>query len=293
MKIRFIAFALCITSNLLYAQNEKYLDITTCPFQFGTSITITNRGDSLNHPKISPNGEKVIVSKNYNGVYIIELENPSNIITVTSEHMAGFDAKWTSDGNEIKFKKYSRNNNGEVTREPYKYSIQQNSVKNDEFSVSNSINISAKRNISVTLNLKRSIVEAFDGTKTWDITKEPKVYYEFTVSPDQSKVLIHEGGKMYVYAMDGSGMICSLGNGICQSWSPDGKYLVYFLSKDGEYEVIDSDIYICTWDGSRKWKMTNTPDKIEMWPSWSSEGDIIIYDEKKSGTVEFVRILHN
>ncbi|NVO08555.1 MAG: PD40 domain-containing protein [Bacteroidales bacterium] len=291
MKSILFLTALCTATNMLFAQNEKFLDPSTCPFQFGAPTTITKKGDSFNHPRISPDGTKVIVTKTYTGVYVIDLKNTTPVQTITTEHMAGFDAKWSKDGSEIRFKECAKQKNGKTTKELLKYNIMSKLVSNDNISYSKTDNTSKPREITVSLNIKRSMVEASDGTRTWDITKTPKVYYSYVISPDQSKVLIHENGKMYVYAMDGSGMLCCLGNGHGQSWSPDGRYLVYFLGVSDGNVIIDSDIYICSSDGSKRWKMTNTPDKIEMWPNWSPQGDMIIYDEDKSETIEFVRVI--
>lgn len=287
-----IILILSIVTNLLFAQNEKYLDPTSCPFQFGSSTTITKKGDGYVHPRISPDGTKAIVTKeNYEGVYVIDLKNPSHVTTVTKEYMAGFDAKWSKDGNDIMFKNYVKLNEVNTSRNPLRYSVQQKTITSDDISNTKSENTSKVQDVTVAYNLSRRIVEATDGSKTWDITKSKGSYFDLIVSPDKSKVLIHKSGNMYIYAMDGSGMLCCLGHGLCQSWSPDGKYVLYFISSDNGYVTDDSDIYICTSDGFKKWKMTNTPDKIELWPYWSPKGDIIIYDDAKSETLELIRVI--
>ena len=300
MKAKLLILCLFAVS-ILQAQNEKYLDVSTCPFQLSEPIPITNIGDEYSHPKISPDGTKVIVSKNYDGIYIIDLQNSNKIKAITQEPNVGYAVKW-SKNDEIKFERNTPLKNGQIKRELLKYNLEHKSIitTNNSFGLKfdTTNNKSNEREIQVRFNMKKKIVEATDGTKVWDITQTKGTYFSLLISPDKSKVLIHKNdGRMYIYAMDGSGMISCLGNGLCKSWSPDGKYLIYFIDYDkGHDYTVESDLYICTADGSKKWKLTNTPDIIEEWPHWSAKGNKITYygdskPGKKDGRVYVCNIL--
>ena len=143
------------------------------------------------------------------------------------------------------------------------------------------------------MNPEGNKVLASDGTKTWEVISEPGTYYSPVLSPDNSKVLIHGNG-MEIYYTDGSGLYASLGRGLCKSWSPNGKYILYFISEDfGNDYIVESDLYISTIKGDKKWKLTDTKDKIEKWPNWSPNGDKITYYDAKSGKVYISEISNN
>jgi len=105
--MKITTFILCLfLTRILTAQNSHFSDNSTCPFQMGESIQITKSVDDFSHPKISKDGTKIIVTKAaYVGIYLIDVKNPNQIVTVTTEPKAGLDAKWSKDGNEILFKK--------------------------------------------------------------------------------------------------------------------------------------------------------------------------------------------
>lgn len=62
------------------------------------------------------------------------------------------------------------------------------------------------------------------------------------------------------------------------SWSPDGAWIVYASSEDG-----DSDLYAIDVEGTTKIKLTDTPDD-EWLPSWSPDGRYIAYGVKTPDT---------
>ncbi len=244
----------------------------SCPFILEGTIPVTNAEDNFIRAKLSPDGTKLLVTKlKYQGIYIINLQNKNHILKVTDEEKVGYGAEWIQNGEALKFISTKNNSSGDKLIYNIKSKNITNVEVNPEFTKSQSVD--NRNEISVSYNIKRRIVEATDGEKTWDITKQQGAYYTCIISPDKTKVLIHKNdGKMYIYALDGSGLLYKLGNGICQSWTPDNKYLIYFISHDNGHYTTDSDIYICSDDGLKKWKLTNTSDRIEKWPHLSENG---------------------
>ena len=55
-------------------------------------------------------------------------------------------------------------------------------------------------------------------------------------------------------------------------------------------DYIDSDIFIINADGSRRVRITDTVDKIEMHPDWSPDGDQIVYNTYRDGIVYIISV---
>ncbi|MCK5519775.1 MAG: PD40 domain-containing protein, partial [Candidatus Marinimicrobia bacterium] len=89
------------------------------------------------------------------------------------------------------------------------------------------------------------------------------------------------------YISDISGKILTdLGDAHAATWSPDGKYILYMKDIDDGYRVTDSEIWIASLDGNHHWQLTDTPDKIELYPRWSLDGKYIIYHTESSNIYE-------
>ena len=106
-----------------------------------------------------------------------------------------------------------------------------------------------------------------------------------TLSPDGSKVAFEVmGGSLHVMNSDGSGLV-DLGSGHRPQWSPDSRHLVYMITEDNGYEYLSSDLYIISIDGKEKTNITNTEGVLEMNPSWSPDGNKIVFDVLDEGVI--------
>jgi dipeptidyl aminopeptidase/acylaminoacyl peptidase len=111
-----------------------------------------------------------------------------------------------------------------------------------------------------------------------------------TPSPQRTKVAFEIlGGNMYVMNVDGTGLI-DLGEGHRPQWSPDGDYLVCMITKDDGHQIQDSELFVIRWDGREKNQLTFTTDKLEMNPSWSSDGKSIAFDVMNDGAIYVLEI---
>ncbi len=112
----------------------------------------------------------------------------------------------------------------------------------------------------------------------------------FLASPDNTKIVFKViGGSMFTMDIDGSSLT-DLGEGNSQKWSPDSKKIIYTISQDDGYNYTASDIYMIDIDGLQKRNVSNTTNKIEMNPSFSPDGKIIVYDELNSGSIFLMTI---
>ncbi|MDA3953852.1 MAG: hypothetical protein PF485_09405 [Bacteroidales bacterium] len=278
MVLTIIYFAFIFSAT---AQYKDYLDASTCPFKFEDSEVIINSTE-YNHPKISPDGTKVIVTKKrYDGIYLIDLEKGNQIQKISDDSFVGYKMEW-HDNEKIRYTQNVKQKSGEGFKEYLTYNINTKSLTRESYLKTKS----GERELQIIRDVKTKTIKATDGNKTWGIVSEPGTYFSLIISPDKSKVLVHKNdGRMYIYATNGSGLISCIGHGLCKNWSSDSNYLLYFIDYDDGNVTNDSDLYIATVDGSKKWKITNTTDKIEMWPHWSANKNIIVFKELKSGKI--------
>ena len=62
------------------------------------------------------------------------------------------------------------------------------------------------------------------------------------------------------------------------------------ITEDDGYRFTQSDIYTIKIDGSDKTNLTNTNDILEMNPSWSPEGNRIVFDNYNEGSIYVVEV---
>ncbi len=97
------------------------------------------------------------------------------------------------------------------------------------------------------------------------------------------------GGPLCVIRSDGSGYR-ELGTGYRPHFSPDGKHLVFMVTRDDGHDYLASDLYIMAIDGSERLALTTSTDKLEMNPCWSPDGRQIAYDVLNEGAVYIVNL---
>lgn len=116
-------------------------------------------------------------------------------------------------------------------------------------------------------------------------------YLNLVLSPDRSKIAFEvKGGNLFVLNVEGSGLI-DLGPGHRPQWSPASDYLVYMMTGDDGHQFLAAEIYIIKADGAEKTNLTNTPDVLEMNPSWGTDNRIAfdVMDEGEIYVIELVR----
>ena len=67
-------------------------------------------------------------------------------------------------------------------------------------------------------------------------------------------------------------ILANLGRGEWEQWSPDSKQIVYAMTEQSEFYIEASELYVVNTDGTGKVQLTNTPNVIEVSPSWSPDG---------------------
>lgn len=259
-----------------------------CPFKLGTPNEIKLGGKGFGHPKISPDGTKLLLTKNYDGIYLAEINNPKNIRVISTGKMDGFNMRWGNQDNTIQFERSTKVDSKKFERQLF--------ITNYHLKSSSKVDISDfkspidflknKNDLLIQNDFQNKKLIANNGEKVWDITPEIGICLDIVLSPDKTKVVFTCHGREYVYAIDGSGLITQLNAGLNKSWSRDGEYILYFKAEEKrENYITNSDLYLCRSDGSAYWKLTDTPDILEIRPHWSAGGDKIVYVDAKTNKI--------
>jgi len=243
-------------------------------------------------PKCSPDGKKILFTKlNYNGLFVLDLIT-KRVDTLNMLRGAGFNATWSSDSKLIYYQhktpdKYKKYKSSTVVKSIN--IITKETIPHPDFEINGIVSrASAKLNGDVIVYLDQNTLmvkaHTLDGSKEWNVTNDG-LYYVLILSPDKKKVVVTKNDEMFVYATDGSGLICSLGKGHATSWSVDGKQILFYLSQDDGHVITGSDLFLTNSDGSQRWQLTKTPNMFEELPDWLPDGKQIVYSDIKTGTI--------
>lgn len=115
--------------------------------------------------------------------------------------------------------------------------------------------------------------------KTVQVTNERSL--PAYVSPNGKQLLYTSYGKadvLVAMTADGEQRV-EIAKGFSPSWSPDGKYMVFYTpidSPNGE-RIATSDVFVMKADGTNIQQITFTDDVLEQKPIWSPDGESIVF----------------
>lgn len=113
-----------------------------------------------------------------------------------------------------------------------------------------------------------------------------------TPSPNGQRVAFEVlGGNLFTMNADGSGLT-DLGPGHRPQWSPDGAWVVFQRTADNGYTFTRADLFAASADGRAEVQLTDTPDRLEVNPSWSPDGTRIAFDDAVTGTLYVLPIAY-
>ncbi len=254
-------------------------------------------------PQFSPDGSKVLVtSENFKGLSYIDIKT-GKIKRINNYQGAGYKPVFLPDNSGVVFKSYQF-----VNGRKYSSLIIQNfaekgikvlesnqrilsppkivngqiffriSNRNKIFSISKEKHTESIKNNEPVVYIKNSkIILLKNGIEKTIAPFGDGIYVWASLSPDKEKLLFTYGSKgSFVTDLDGK-ILVKLGNIHAPRWSPDGKWIVCMNDKDNGVRYLSSDIYVFSSNGSKKFQITNTKDKIEMYPRWSPDGKNLVF----------------
>lgn len=279
---------LCLLLSSYYTKEQQNIKITNVQ-------TIASKGFTA--PQFSPDGSKLVFStmKNH-GIFYADIAL-KNVQMLTELPESGYRATWAPNGQQIVFRHKVRNQ-GEIPYFLMKSVDLQGRIGdvNPHIKPMNFFSATTTNSSSdpiITMNNETFKVEshAENDDRLVVVTNDQGNFYRPLLSPDRTKVLVHRGAEMLIYAVDGSGLIANLGVGVGGSWSPDGTKVLWFLdeSSDGHF-VTGSELYVTDVATKEQTKITDTPHVFEMWPDWSDDGKRIAYSDGQNGQIMVAEI---
>lgn len=97
------------------------------------------------------------------------------------------------------------------------------------------------------------------------------------LSPIQDLIVFTKVGEGTFIADFQGKIITKLDLANAPRWSPDGQLITFMRDLDNGSQFTDSELWITNADASQFWQITDTPERIEMYPRWSPLGDRITY----------------
>lgn len=249
------------------------------------SITFKNK--AFLYAQVSPDGKYILTTQEGNvGLFIYEVSTEKLFASISQDRRIGYGAQWSLDSKKVYYKEKK-----DYELMVYEYSLDQ-ALSNPRADINanalQSYVLATKpKDPIISLNLSNLQVERvnLDGTGLTELTNDQGQYYNPLLSPDQKKLVIQEGSKMYLISPEG-GSKKEIADGIASCWSPDSKIVYYFMdeSKDG-HEISGSEVYSYHTQTQKIKQITKTPDIAEMYPSISQDGKILYCTDEKTGSL--------
>ncbi len=254
------------------------------------------------YPKLTPDGENVLFTgPQFTGLYVLNLKD-KKIEVLNREPGAGYEYQISADGQYvyyrtstfIRYKKYyslkkqALHGKGVQILEAQVRNLQPpRLVKNtlmylkDERPVQKTVTpVLQKSNASTEKAVfvgERNLLLIVDGEKRTLAPLGEGIYIWPSLSPDGQQILFTFGGDgTYVCDLDGN-ILSKIGYANAPVWSPDGKWIAYMVDHDNGDYFTDSEIFISSVDGKQKIQVTDTPDIIEMYPSWGAKLSQLVF----------------
>ena len=289
MKTTYFTWILLLTTGLL----GKNIIIQN------TEILLSDRSTPFYFPVYTIDGQSILLTQNaYSGLWILD-RSSEELRQITKSQGAGFEPRSLLDGSVIyrhdeyeKGRKFTSLYKSDATgthllAEGARF-VSTANISNDRMlylvdetpTILNAINGTRETNLvdyTTVLNDKLLLKLFKSGEETILAPQGPGNYIWSELSPAGDMLVFTKTGQgTFVCDLDGK-IIADLGYAHAAQWSPDGQYLTYMKDLDDGSQYTESEIWIVTYDGSQSWKITETPDTIEMYPQWSPDGRRVIY----------------
>ncbi len=290
------------------------------------SVMEIDAGMFASAPKWSPDGKWIAFSApKGNGIGLVKADGSGRRV-LTAEPGSGYKFSWSPDASRIVFRAARK------AAGPRKYVIRTIEVATGEIEASSEIVSEAQPPVWqrgpagmrwVSQGASGPLEGAWRGAAhaaaiepVRVIARDRKVGGEPALNPVWSKA----GGRL---AFDSSDQIAvatpnAAGRKLCvgnhPAWSPDGKWLVFQITRDHSHapddarqhtpdtsphlhddktnhRIVDSDLWIIGADGAGRHQLTSTADVMEVDPDWSPDGMAIVCGTEETGKLLVLRVV--
>lgn len=111
-----------------------------------------------------------------------------------------------------------------------------------------------------------------------------------SVSPDETQLCVVVGSDILVSDLSGN-VTFVIKDGRAPKWSPDGKKITFMRDKDNGDIFTSSDIFVYDLTDNDLTQITDSEDRMEMYPSWSPDGNSIVCDDAVNGKMYLINLM--
>jgi dipeptidyl aminopeptidase/acylaminoacyl peptidase len=131
----------------------------------------------------------------------------------------------------------------------------------------------------------RIVLVTPQSTRTLWADPDGRPLLNLAVSPAGRLAFEVVGGGLI--SMDaGGGEVVAHGAGEQPAWSPDGQWLAFVRTSDDGHELLGSDLWIDAATGGQARVLAETPDRLELAPTWGPTSAALLYHELDRGRIE-------
>lgn len=318
MKTKLILAAMILGSATMYAAGLKTGQISNV-----TKVT-ADRSMRYESPVWSPDGAMIaFTGEGYDGLYVMQA-NGKNVKKVSADTGVGYGFRWSADSREVLVRdtRWLTEADGSSKRVHAAWAIE---VSNGtKVRMSQDLELMSPAAWSYTPSGKKSViceakavanrlpavpmqamtmakqVQTLDPMPEVSFVEDYENLYVLTadgnkrllnrgasfnaqLSPNGKKVVFNEMDNIVVINIDGTGKRV-LGIGFRPQWVGNSQ-IVYERTTDNGHSYLTGELYILNINGGAEKALTNSRDRIEMYPSISPDGNKIAFVSNTDGQI--------
>ncbi len=288
---------------ILFSQNA----FSEIPFKAASSKIINERSQFLTAPKWSPDGQYIAAAgDNFGSIWLYNVKTDT-WTKLVEQNGAGWEFAWSPDSRKIAFRanKIERRRkqttiqcvdigSGKIAQlidYDREFSTPKWVTNNDvaflHHNKYKSVTIATKTLSRPNASQPQKSVTLFssNGILTKEKNKDISMLkplqgraFDVAYSPDESRILFKKQGRE-IFVMQHTGKdLKQIAKGEMPVWGPSGKYVLYAVTRENQYQYISSDLFIVDAEGRENKQITFSKNELEMRPDWSPDGKQIACD---------------
>ena len=136
----------------------------------------------------------------------------------------------------------------------------------------------------VVMSYNNSLILYSYGTSKI-MTPSGDMYYLWpSVSPNDDMIAYTDMKDLVVTDLNGN-ILFTIDEARAPKWSPDGEYIVFMRDYDDGHTFTSSELFIVRVSNQEVFQLTNTENRLEMYPSWSPDGNKIACEDAKNDEI--------